>query len=295
MQKIKPFLWYDKQARVAAAYYSSAFGGASSAPDVSVLSDTPSGSVDVVSVNLLGVDFTLMSAGPLFTFTPAVSFLVACKSKDEVSAYWEKLAAGGKVMMELSTYPFSEKYGWTQDQYGVSWQVMYMGERPVTQGIIPTLMFSGKESGNAEKAIALYASVFSNSKTGDIMRYEKNEQPDVDSTVKHAGFTLSDMEFAAMDGGHMHEFSFTEATSFEVACDTQQEIDAYWGALSAVPASEQCGWLKDKYGVSWQIVPSALGKMLSDPDSAKVKRVTDAFLSMKKFDIAKLEKAYAGQ
>ncbi len=196
--------------------------------------------------------------------------------------------------MELGEYPFSERYGWVQDRYGLSWQVMFMGERAITQRITPTLMFAGDVCGKAEEAIQFYASVFHNAGVGDILRYGKGEEPDKKGTVKHAAFTLEGQEFAAMDSARVHNFTFNEAISFMVHCDTQEEIDYYWGKLSAHSKAEQCGWLKDRYGLSWQIVPAVMDKMLKSKDAKRIARVTEAFLQMKKFDIAKLKKAYEG-
>jgi len=132
-------------------------------------------------------------------------------------------------------------------------------------------------------------------KVGDILRYGKGEDPDKEGTIKHAAFTLEGREFAAMDSARVHNFTFNEAISFMVHCDTQEEIDYYWGKLSAVPAAEQCGWLKDNYGLSWQIVPTVMDEMLQDKDRKKIARVTDAFLKMKKFDIETLKRAYEGK
>ena len=197
--------------------------------------------------------------------------------------------------MELGEYPFSERYGWVQDRYGLSWQVMFMGGHKIKQKITPTLMFVGKQYGKAEEAINFYASVFHNAKVGDILRYSKGEEPDREGTIKHAAFMLEGQEFAAMDSAHVHNFAFNEAISFMVHCETQEEIDYYWGKLSADPKAEQCGWLKDKYGVSWQIVPTVMDEMLKDKDEEKLARVTEAFLKMKKFDIEVLLKAYRGE
>ena len=296
-QKITPHLWYDKEAKEAAKLYTAAFAGKDSKiKNTTTIHDTPSGSADIVTVDLLGQEFTLLSAGPYFKFTPAVSFLVACKTKDEVQALWEKLSKGGTALMELGEYPFSEKYGWTQDRYGLSWQVMFMGDgQTAKQRIIPTLMFVGQQCGKTEEAIGFYASVFRNAKVGDMLRYAKGEQPDREGTIKHAAFSLEGQAFAAMDSAREHNFSFNEAISFMVHCDTQEEIDHYWGKLSAVPEAEQCGWLKDKYGLSWQIIPNAMDEMLESGDKKKVARVTEAFLKMKKFDIAALERAYEGK
>lgn len=294
MRKITPHLWFDTQAKEAAELYVSLFPD-SKVKDMATLHNTPSGDADIVTIDLAGQEFMLLNAGPYFEFTPAVSFLVACETKDEVDALWGKLSEGGLALMELGEYPFSERYGWVQDKYGLSWQVMFMGGRPIMQKITPTLMFVGDQAGKAEDAINFYASVFRDSKVGDIMRYEKGEEPDREGTIKYADFILEGQRFAAMDSAYKHEFSFNEAVSFIVYCDTQEEIDYYWEKLSADPKAEQCGWLKDKYGLSWQIVPSVMNEMFKDKDEKKMARVTEAFLKMKKFDIAELKRAYVGE
>jgi predicted 3-demethylubiquinone-9 3-methyltransferase (glyoxalase superfamily) len=291
MNKISSHLWFDKEAVEAANFYTSIFAH-SKIKNQTTLRNTPSGSVDVVIIELAGQEFTLLSAGPLFKFTPAVSFLVACKTKEEADDLWAKLSQGGSALMEMGSYPFSERYGWTQDRYGLSWQVMFMGDREIVQKIVPTLMFVGPQSGKAEEAINFYTSVFRNSKIDHILRRGANETPEREGTVKHAAFTLEGQHFAAMDSARAHNFNFNEAISLMVHCDTQQEIDYYWGKLSADPKSEQCGWLKDKYGLSWQIVPTVMDEMMRDKDQARRARVTQAFLKMKKFDIAKLKEAY---
>ena len=294
MRQITAHLWFDKEAKEAADFYTSTFKG-SRIKNTTTLHNTPSGSVDIVTIELSGQEFTLLSAGPLFKFTPAVSFLVACKTKAEVDALWGKLSKGGSALIELGEYPFSEKYGWVQDRYGLSWQVMFMGDRKIKQNITPTLMFVGKQCGKAEEAIKFYASVFHDAKVGDIDRYGKGEAHDKSGTIKHAAFTLEGQEFAAMDSAREHKFTFNEAISFMVHCDTQKQVDYYWGKLSADPKAEQCGWLKDKYGLSWQIVPTAMDAMLKANDKKKIARVTEAFLKMKKFDIDALERAYEGK
>jgi predicted 3-demethylubiquinone-9 3-methyltransferase (glyoxalase superfamily) len=293
MQKITPFLWFEKNAGEVASFYSSVFKDAE-IKNTTTLHDTPSGTVDVINIELLGQEITMMAAGPLFKFTPAVSFLVACRKADEVDAIWEKLAEGGSPLMPLDKYPFSDRYGWLMDKYGLSWQVMFMGDREIRQRIVPTLMFVGNQAGKAEEAINLYRSVFNNSEIDHILRYTSEDKPDKEGTIKHAGFTLEGQEFAAMDSARAHDFTFNEAISFEVHCENQQEVDRYWNKLSADPNAEQCGWLKDQYGVSWQIVPTVLNKMLQDKDREKIARVTQAFLKMKKLDIAALKRAYEG-
>jgi predicted 3-demethylubiquinone-9 3-methyltransferase (glyoxalase superfamily) len=293
MQKITPHLWFDKQAKEAAEFYTSVFED-SEIKNTATLHNTPSGTVDIVTIELLGQEFMLISAGPLFKFNPSVSFLIACKTKGEVDALWEKLSEGGTALMELGEYPFSEEYGWVQDRYGLSWQVMFTGDRKINQRITTTLMFVGDVCGKAEEAINFYASLFHNAKVGDILRYSKGEEPDKEGTTKHADFMLDGQEFAAMDSARAHNFTFNEAISLRVHCDNQEEINYYWEKLSADPKAEQCGWLKDRYGLSWQIVPIEMDEMLRDKDSKRIARVTEAFLKMKKFDIVTLKRAYEG-
>jgi predicted 3-demethylubiquinone-9 3-methyltransferase (glyoxalase superfamily) len=291
IERITPHLWFDNNAEEAAKFYTSVFKD-SKIKNVTTLHNTPSGTVEIFTVELVGQEFTLISAGPLFKFNPSVSFLVVCSTKEEVDALWKKLSEGGTALMKLDKYPFSEMYGWVQDKYGLSWQVMFMGNHKIKQRIIPTLMFVGKQCGKAEEAINFYASVFDSARIGDILHYSKGEDPDKEGTVKHASFMLQGQEFAAMDSARGHNFAFNEAISFMVHCETQKEIDYRWGKLSADPNAEQCGWLKDKYGLSWQIVPNLMDEMLKDNDKKKIARVTEAFLQMKKLDIAELKKAY---
>ncbi|HEX2028825.1 MAG TPA: VOC family protein [Nitriliruptorales bacterium] len=291
MGKITPHLWFDKEAVEAAEFYTSTLPN-SRITDVTVIHDTPSGDTDLVSFELSGQPFMAISAGPLFSFNPSVSLLVSCSTVDEVDALWGRLSERGTSLMELDSYPFSGRYGWTEDKYGLSWQVMHVGDQEITQRITPTLMFAGEVCGKAEEAITLYTSLFPDSKVGGIVRYGSDEEPDVEGTVKYANFSLVGQQFAAMDSARGHDFGFNEAISFLVSCDTQEEIDHYWDSLSAVPEAEQCGWLKDRYGLSWQVVPSSMDEMFRTGTREQRDRVTKAFLAMKKFDIAELQSAY---
>lgn len=300
MKKITPHLWFDTQAREAAEFYVSAFGGDSAVTSTTPLSDTPSGDVEVVSFRLLGHEFLSISAGPFFEINPSISFMVnfdpsrRADAKTALDALWAKLADGGKALMPLDKYPFSARYGWIQDRYGVSWQLILTnpaGEpRP---DIIPSLMFT-ENAGKAEEAMKFYTSIFANSKQGMVARYGPGMEPDQEGTVMFEDFMLLGQWFAAMDSARRHDFAFNEAVSLVVHCDTQADIDYFWEKLSAVPEAEQCGWLKDKYGISWQIVPAQMGEMMSGTPEQRA-RVTQAFLKMKKFDIAALKRAYAGK
>ncbi len=294
MQKITPHLWFDKEAKEAAELYVSLIAG-SKMKSVRTIHDTPSGDCDIVSFELAGQPFMAISAGPLFKFNPSVSFQVKCQTKEEVDALWAKLSEGGKIHMPLGAYPFSERYGWTEDRYGLSWQLMFAGGSEIAQKITPALLFVGKVCGKTEEALNFYASVFRDPPPKILARYGQKEDPDKEGTIRYAQFSLRGQELAAMDSALEHKFAFNEAISFIVPCDTQEEIDDYWEKLSADPKAEQCGWLKDKYGLSWQICPTIMNQMMGSDDPQKVARVTQAFLEMKKFDIAKLQRAYDGQ
>jgi predicted 3-demethylubiquinone-9 3-methyltransferase (glyoxalase superfamily) len=307
-QKIIPHLWYDKEAKEAAGFYASIFPD-SKITNITTLHDTPSGDCDVVSFELWGKKFMAISAGPLFKFNPSISFLVNFDPllfgkppsqvkdvREKIDDAWEKLSEGSKVLMPMGKYPFSERYGWIQDKYGLSWQLILTDpEGDPRPSIMPSMLFVGKNCGKAEEAINYYLSVFRNSKKGNRFYYNKGQEPDKEGTIMFADFMLENHWIAAMDSAREHNFAFNEAISFMVSCDDQEEIDYYWKTLSAVPEAEQCGWLKDKYEVSWQIVPSGLDEMMRNGTKEQIARVTQAFLKMKKFDLPTLQRAYEGK
>ena len=161
MRTITPHLWFDKEAKEAAEFYVNLLPD-SRITNMITLHDTPSGDCDVVSFQLAGQPFMAISAGPLFKFNPSVSFHIKCATAEEVDAVWAKLSPGGSVLMELGEYPFSKRYGWVADRYGLSWQVIHTDEA-ITQRIMPMLLFVGDVVGQAEPAIELYTSVFAGS------------------------------------------------------------------------------------------------------------------------------------
>lgn len=299
-QKIVPHLWFDREAKEAAKFYCSVFPD-SKITSITTLHNTPSGNTDIVLFEFWGYKFQAISAGPLFQFNPSISFMVNFdpsqdkEARQRIDEVWVNLMEGGKALMPLGEYPFSERYGWVQDRYGLSWQLIYTNpegeERPL---IIPSLLFVGDIYGKAEEASDFYLSVFKNTKRGTIARYPSGMEPDQESMVMFTDFKLEGQWFSAMDSAREHGFNFNEAISFMVFCKDQEENDYYWDKLSAVPEAEQCGWLKDKYGLSWQIVPAVMDKMMQDQDPEKIDRVTQAFLKMKKFDVATLQRAYDG-
>ncbi len=300
MQKIISHLWFDTQAKEAANFYVNAFGGDSKITHSSVLRNTPSGDCDVLSFDLLGHSFMAISAGPYFKFNPTVSFMINfdpsrdSDAEKKLNALWEKLSDGGSALMPLQEYPFSKRYGWVQDKYGLSWQLILTDpEGEPRPAIIPSLLFVGDVCGKAEEAIKYYVSIFKDAKAGMVAHYPAGMDPDKEGTLMFGDFQLEKQWFAAMDSGRMHEFAFNEAVSFLINCSSQEEIDYYW-KLSAVPEAEQCGWLKDKYGLSWQVSPTEIEEIMRGNDQAKIDRVTQAFLQMKKFNLEELRKAAEG-
>jgi predicted 3-demethylubiquinone-9 3-methyltransferase (glyoxalase superfamily) len=287
MQRIVPFLWFDREAAKAAEFYAGAFPQ-SSITSTTITPGTPSGSVEIVSLKLYGQEFEFITAGPMFKFTPALSFLVSCDSKEEVDRLWERLKSGGTERMPLGEYAFSKRYAWIEDSYGVSWQLMFSEGRNGASRITPTMLFIGGNCGKAEAAAKFYATVFRDSALGLVNRYGPNMEPNAPDMVSHLGFRLEGQDFAAMDSALKHDFSFTEAISLLIYCDTQDEVDHYWEALSAVPEAEQCGWLKDRYGISWQVVPRALPLLMQSADPEIRGAVTNRMLKMKKLVIAEL-------
>jgi predicted 3-demethylubiquinone-9 3-methyltransferase (glyoxalase superfamily) len=300
LQKITTHLWFDREAREAATFYVSVFGGDSKITGVTPINDTPSGNAELVTFRLRGYDFMAISAGPVFKFNQSVSFILNFdpsqikNAASELDRFWVKLSEGGQPLMAIGEYPFSKRYGWIQDKYGLSWQLLLSGPEGESRPFItPSLMFTGAVSGKAEEAKNYYISVFKNSREGIVARYEANMEPDKEGTVMFEDFMLDGVWLAAMDSARMNDLTFNEAISLVVTCSSQEEIDYYWEKLSAKPEAEQCGWCKDPYGVSWQIVPSRMGELLGGTPEQR-ERVTQAFLKMKKFDIAELERAYNG-
>ncbi len=290
MQKITPFLWFNNNVEEAVNFYTAAFKNSKIVSMHRAGNGLPGekGQVFTATFRLADHEFYALNGGPKYSFTPAVSFMVNCETKEETDDLWKNLSEDGMVLMPLSKYPFSEKFGWVQDKFGLSWQLNFTGSQ---QKITPFLMFVKEQNGKAEEAINFYTSLFQNSDILRMARYEAGEMG-TEGTLKHAAFSLAGEAFMAMDSSMEHHFTFTPAISFFVNCKTQEEVDFFWEKLSEGGREDRCGWLADKYGVSWQIIPDTLGKLMYDSDRVKSKRVMDAMLKMDKIDIKGLQEAY---
>jgi len=277
---IYPCVWFDNNGTEAAQYYCSVF------PNTKIITDT--GMVQMLSVN--GQHLMFLTASPIFSPNASISFLIANEDEAETERLFHELSKEGIALMPLDSYPFSKKYGWVRDRYGITWQ-LYTGERGDTdQYFVPTLMFVHKQNGRAKEAISFYTGLFPGSKTEGIMEYDGAE--DTKGNVQHAHFSISGYTLACMDSSYPHQFSFDEGISMVVLTKNQEDTDHYWNNMTNDGGEEsQCGWLKDKFGVSWQIVPRRLPELMNQPDKEKAKKVTDVMMKMKKIVIADLEAA----
>ena len=275
---IFPCLWFDGNAKEAAGFYCSVFSNSK------VTVDTPM----VVQFEIEGKKLMGLNGGPMFTINPSISLFVTCETDEEIENIYHKLFEGGSAMMPLDAYPWSEKYAWVLDKYGMTWQLMLDKLPEGRQKIIASFLFVGEQYGKAQDAIKHYTSIFPNSAIFHLETYKAGEaQPE--GNLKFGHFALDKEMFAAMDGTGNHNFKFNEGVSLMVQCETQEEIDSYWAKLTEGGEESRCGWLKDKFGVSWQIVPKALGSLMKDP--AKAQRVMTEVMKMKKLDIQTLVNA----
>jgi predicted 3-demethylubiquinone-9 3-methyltransferase (glyoxalase superfamily) len=275
---IYPCLWFNRQAKEAAELYCSVFKNSK------ITEENPL----VVMWELNGLKVMGLNGGPMFKMNPSISLFVLCETIEETDEVWNKLIEGGKAMIDIGKHPWSERYGWLQDKFGFTWQISVVNNKGDKMRITPSFLFTDKYFGKAEAAVKLYTSIFKNSKVDMMMHYPKGDANE--GKVLYSEFKLDNYQLIAMDGPGAHKYHFDEGVSLVIECDTQKEIDYYWEKLLANGGKEdRCGWLKDQFGVSWQVVPKVLRKLMSDP--SRRERVTAAFMKMVKFNIKELENA----
>lgn len=293
-QKITPFLWFDDRAEEAMELYTSIFPNSK----INFLnrwpkgSDYPEGTVQTGSFTLDGCTFFAFDAGPMFTFNTSISFFAVMETQEGVDALWEELGKDGEVLMPLDNYPWSPRYGWVSDRFGLSWQLMLGEIETVGQRISPCLMFSGDQRGKAEEALRKHRSLFGDTTEPGISRYGAGEAGP-EGLVNHAQYTLAGQTFMAMDNAMDFEAAFNEAISLYVTCRDQREVDYFWEGLTKDGGAEsQCGWLRDPYGISWQIIPEFLNDKIAQGDPKRLGQMMQALYGMKKLDVAQLKAAY---
>ncbi len=236
----------------------------------------------VTEIEVSDQKFILLDGGPIYTPNPSISFYYICENIKELEKIWKAFVQEGQVMMPLDN-------GWVTDKFGISWQLSLGKISDVGQKITPCLMFTGKQYGRVDEAMKHYANVFKNARVEGILRYAANELPDKEGKVKHAQMAIDGQKFMFMESAADHSFSFSEGVSLTVYCESQDEIDYYWEKFTESGEESMCGWLKDKFGVSWQIIPTMLGKIMSDP--SKAGKAAQAFMSMRKLNIEQIIQA----
>ena len=271
---IYPCLWFNNNAQQAAQFYCSVFQNAR------ILQENPM----VTTYELSGTKFMGLNGGPKYQVTPAVSYFVYCGSESEISRLFASLSEGGSVLMPLGKYDWAEKYAWVIDQFGVNWQ-LDMADVPTTQKIVPTLLFANHKMEWVKKAITLYTATFQPSTTLLEAPYPPSANLP-EGTLLFAQFKINGFLMNAMSSTLQHDFDFSPGNSLVIECETQAQIDHYWKHLGKDGRYDMCGWLADPFGVSWQVVPTVLPKLMNDPE--KGQRVIAAFLKMQKFDIETL-------
>jgi predicted 3-demethylubiquinone-9 3-methyltransferase (glyoxalase superfamily) len=293
MQRITPFLWFDNNAEEAMRFYVSVFAQS----EIVQIERYPDESLDehftgmrgkVISGTfaLNGHRFMCLDGGPQFHFNPSISLFCTFQEQAAIKAVWEQLIDGGKTLMEFQAYPWAKLYGWLQDRYGVTWQLSLSDHRQTPQFITPHLLFTNEHAGKAQAAMRFYTSLFENSGIDALSEYAAGDE-DPAGFVKLARFHLGDDHFQAADSSAPHQFTFNEAISLFVSCKDQAEIDRLWDAFTADGGQEsQCGWCKDRFGVSWQVIPESMNQLLSASPAA-----IQAMMQMQKIDIATLEQA----
>ncbi len=272
---IYPCLWFNSQAQEAAKFYCSVFKNAS------IIASNPM----VTTFTLDGLKFMGLNGGPMYKTTQSVSMYVYAGNEEEVTRLYNLLSENGKVIMPLDTYAWSLKYAWVEDQFGNSWQ-LDMKDIEGSQKIVPCLLFANEKMGFVKKAITHYTSIFNTA----TIRFEVPHPTETgleQDTLLFVQYELNGTIFQAMSSTLTHDFDFTPGNSFVIDCDTQEEIDHYWEKLGKNGRYDRCGWLADEFGVSWQIVPTCLPKLMAE----KGQRVVQSFMKMQKFDIKGLEEA----
>lgn len=299
-QKITPFFWLDGTAEPAARFHTELFGG-----DIARLGryteagteihGQQDGTVMVAEYDILGYRLALLNGGPHFRPSPAVSLFVQLPDRSEVERIWKGLTDGGEVLMPFDSYDWSPAYGWCNDRFGISWQISQDPEGRAAQPITPMLTFTRKVCGRAKEALEFYARVFPNSKVEFTFPYPDGAKEPAGS-ILHGQASLSGERVMAMDTGLDHPFGFDEGVSLTVNCSDQAEVDYFWEELVADGGSHsQCGWLKDRFGFSWQVVPRPVTDILAGSDRQAAARAMAAVMGMTRIDIATVELAAKGE
>lgn len=287
MQPIIPHLWYDTEAKEAVAFYVDLFGG--KLDWTYTITDTPSGDSDLIQFQLGDMTLAAISAGPYFKLNESMSLMVNVASKDEVTRLYQALSEGGRILMPLGEYPFSPYYVWLEDRFGLSWQLSYAPDLDKPYQFDICLLFSQEQVGLAQPMLDYYKDKLPQASVGQLSYYGEGEATVEAAKLNYAELLVAGQKMIVMDHGYGGEASFNEAFSLMVYVDSQDELDFYYDLLSAVPEAEMCGWVKDQFGISWQIVPRILMEAYDTASPEKVKAVNAAVMTMKRLDFATIQ------
>lgn len=287
MQTIIPHLWYDTEGKEAVAFYVELFGG--KLDWTYTITDTPSGDSDLIQFQLGDMTLAAISAGPYFKLNESMSLMVNIASKDEVTRLYQALSEGGRVLMPLGEYSFSPYYVWLEDRFGLSWQLSYAPDLDKPYQFDICLLFSQEQVGLAQPMLDYYKDKLPQASVGQLSYYGEGEAAVEAAKLNYAELLVAGQKMIVMDHGYGGEASFNESFSLMVYVDSQDELNFYYDLLSAVPEAEMCGWVKDQFGISWQIVPRILMEAYDTASPETVKAVNDAVLTMKRLDIATIQ------
>ncbi|HEL1740826.1 TPA: VOC family protein [Streptococcus suis] len=287
MQTIIPHLWYDTEAKEAVAFYVELFGG--KIDWTYTITDTPSGDSDLIQFQLGDMTLAAISAGPYFKLNESMSLMVNVASKDEVTRLYQALSEGGRILMPLGEYPFSPYYVWLEDRFGLSWQLSFAPDLDKPYQFDICLLFSQEQVGLAQPMLDYYKDKLPQASVGQLSYYGEGEAAVEAAKLNYAELLVAGQKMIVMDHGYGGEASFNEAFSLMVYVDSQDELNFYYDLLSAVPEAEMCGWVKDQFGISWQIVPRILMEAYDTASPEKVKAVNAAVMTMKRLDIAAIQ------
>ncbi|HEL2056651.1 TPA: VOC family protein [Streptococcus suis] len=287
MQTIIPHLWYDTEAKEAVAFYVELFGG--KIDWTYTITDTPSGDSDLIQFQLGDMTLAAISAGPYFKLNESMSLMVNVANKDEVTCLYQTLSEGGRVLMPLGEYPFSPYYVWLEDRFGLSWQLSYAPDLDKPYQFDICLLFSQEQVGLAQPMLDYYKDKLPQASVGQLSYYGEGEAAVEAAKLNYAELLVAGQKMIVMDHGYGGEASFNEAFSLMVYVDSQDELNFYYDLLSAVPEAEMCGWVKDQFGISWQIVPRILMEAYDTASPETVKAVNAVVMTMKRLDIATIQ------
>ncbi|MGL4759339.1 MAG: VOC family protein [Patescibacteria group bacterium] len=281
-------LWFDTEAKNAADFYLSVFSSNASIINKSIINSNSNNEYDFFEMKIHNQELILISAGPFFKKNSSISMFVNYSTEEELREIYNKLSEGSKILMELGKYDFSPLYSWIEDKYGVSWQLIYDPQNQYNQVIEPCFLFTNEACGKAKEAMELYTKALPNSSIKTLVNYPQGVEGQSTNNLMYGVLDLNGYTLIFMDSSLEHDFNFNEGVSVLLNVENQTEFDNCYKYLSDAIESEQCGWVKDKYGISWQIQPIQLVDIMRSSNVESKNKVIQKILTMKRLEIGKI-------